>query len=220
MAAKNTQKVRMCIVPTSSMLSTELVPTAIASTTAQDGKHLSVKVTVSTPPAVGELVKFGDVGFPSLNNKAFAVTSRTATEFEIGNVILGSGTLAASPKITHYSEAEMSCLCLSSFAISTAAPATIDTSTYCGSASIPSAKVESGTAAATGYVDVSDSGYLNILGAVDSGEEYLLRITLGDNGYLVVPATLSGLSYEFPLDGAQSYSFQFTFGATPKHVFA
>jgi hypothetical protein len=35
-----------------------------------------------------------------------------------------------------------------------------------------------------------------------------------------MPVTLSGLGYDFPLDGAQAYNFQFTFGAAPKHVFA
>jgi hypothetical protein len=96
----------------------------------------------------------------------------------------------------------------------------IDTSTYCGSSSIPSAKVEAGTAAAVGYVDTNDSGYLAILEAIETGKEYILRVTLGDNGYLVMPVVLSGMSYTLPLDGAQQYSFQFTFGASPKHVFA
>jgi hypothetical protein len=221
MAAHNTSKVRLCIVPTALLLADELTPTAIAVQAATGTKPAGVNVTVAHTAKVGEVVRFGEVGFASLNNKAFVITSVTGTTaFQIGNVALGSGTLVASPKIQHYEEGAMSCLCLSSFAISTAAPATIDTSTYCGSSSIASTKTEAGTATATGYVDVLDSGYRDILYAVESGEEFLLRITLGENGYLIVPATLSGLSYELPLDGAQSYSFQFTFAATPKHVFA
>jgi DNA-binding beta-propeller fold protein YncE len=221
MAAHNTSKVRLCIVPATLNLVTALVPTAITAVAAAAGKPAGVEVTVTHALRVGEVIKFNEVGFASLNNKVFVITGVTGTTaIQIGNVTLGAGALEAMPEVQPYHETSMGCLCLSSFAISTAAPATIDTSTYCGSSSIPSAKVEAGTATATGYVDVTDAGYLDILEAVETGEQYILRITLGDNGYLVVPVTLSGLSYELPLDGAQSYSFQFTFAATPKHVFA
>jgi hypothetical protein len=217
-SAKNTAQVRMCLTP--EVATNILVPTAITSIASIDGKPQGVMVESSVMPKVGEAIKFKDVGFASLNNKAFIVTAVTATGFSIGNVILGNGTLSATPEIEHYADSEMDCICLSEFTISTAAPAVIDTSTYCGSGSIPSAKVEAGTAAAVGYVDVNDSGYIAILNAVETGKEYILRVTLGDNGYLVMPVTLSGLSWTLPLDGAQAYSFQFTFGAVPKHLFA
>lgn len=218
MSAKNTSNVRMCLTP--EVATNTLVPTAITSIASIDGKPQGVMVESSVLPKVGEVVKFKDVGFASLNNKSFVVTGVTAAGFSIGNVILGDGTLAIDAAIEHYADAEMDCICLSEFTISTAAPAVIDTSTYCGSSSIPSAKVEAGTAAAVGYVDTNDSGYLAILEAIETGKEYILRITLGDNGYLVMPVVLSGMSYTLPLDGAQQYSFQFTFGAAPKHVFA
>jgi len=218
MSAKNTSAVRMCLTP--EVATNILVPTAITSIASIDGKPQGVMVESSVSPKVGEVVKFKEVGFASLNNKSFVVTAVTAAGFSIGNVILGDGVLSATPEIEHYADAEMDCMCLSEFTISTAAPAVIDTSTYCGSSSIPSAKVEAGTAAAVGYVDTNDSGYLAILEAIETGKEYILRITLGDNGYLVMPVVLSGMSYTLPLDGAQQYSFQFTFGASPRHVFA
>jgi hypothetical protein len=208
----------MCLTP--EVATNILVPTAITSIASIDGKPQGVMVESSVSPKVGEVVKFKEVGFASLNNKSFVVTAVTAAGFSIGNVILGDGVLSATPEIEHYADAEMDCMCLSEFTISTAAPAVIDTSTYCGSSSIPSAKVEAGTAAAVGYVDTNDSGYLAILEAIETGKEYILRITLGDNGYLVMPVVLSGMSYTLPLDGAQQYSFQFTFGASPRHVFA
>lgn len=220
MAAHNTSKVRLCITKSDAQVSNDLVPTAIATVAAAGNKPAGIKVTVANTAKVGEIVKFGEVGFPNLNNKVFVITAATATDFDIGNVTLGTGALGANPVVHHYLETDMQCLCLSSFSISTAAPAVIDTSTYCGSASIPSAKTEAGTAAASGYVDVTDAGYVTLLDAIEDGTQHILRITLGDNGYLVMPVTLSGLSYELPLDGAQSYSFQFTFGASPKHVFA
>jgi hypothetical protein len=218
-AAVNTSRVRMCLTPLAPT-GADLVPTAIATIAAAAGKPAGVKVTVANTAKVGEVVKFGDVGFGNLNNKVFVITAATATDFDIGNVVLGTGALGATPTVKHWTESEMKCVCLSSFAISTAAPAVIDTSTYCGSASIPSAKTEAGTASASGYVDVTDAGYLTVLDAVENGGEHMLRITLGTNGYIVMPVTLSGLGYDFPLDGAQSYNFQFTFGAAPKHVFA
>jgi hypothetical protein len=220
MSARNTAQVRMCLTPAET--SSTVIPTAIAEVAAVSGKPAGVKVTTaaSTGIMVGEVIKFMNVGFANLNNKAFVVTAVGDAEFSIGNVILGNGTLSADPIIERYLDAEMNCICLSEFTISTAAPAVIDTSTYCGSGSIPSAKVEAGTAAAVGYVDVNDSGYIAILDAVETGKEYILRVTLGENGYLVMPVTLSGLSWTLPLDGAQAYSFQFTFGAVPKHLFA
>lgn len=220
MAAKNTQKVRMCLTPAATTTAA-IVPTAITAVAAAAGKPAGVKVAALTVPVVGEVVTFAqDIGFASLAGKSFVVTAVTATDFEIGNVILGTGTLAAAPSITHYLDSEMQCVCLSDFSMSTAAPAVIDTSTYCGSSSIPSAKTEAGTASASGYVDVSDKGFQSVLEAVEDGKQRILRVSLGENGYLVMPVTLSGLSYTLPLDGAQSYSFQFTFAAAPKLVHA
>ena len=220
MAAKNTQGVKMCLTPLAASAANDLTPTAIAAVAATATKPAGVLVTVANTLAVGEVVKFNDVGFGNLNNKSFVVTTATTNDFTIGNVTLGTGAISATPKVSVFLESEMNCLCLSEFTISTAAPTTIDTSTYCGSSSIPSAKTEAGTASAAGYVDTADSGYLAILAAVENGGEYNLRVSLGTNGYLVMPVTLSGLSWTLPLDGAQSYAFQFTFGAAPKHVFA
>jgi hypothetical protein len=220
MAAKNTQKVRMCLTPIAAATANDLTPTAITAVAATAGKPAGVKVTVANTAKVGEVVKFGDVGFGSLNNKSFVITAATATDFDIGNVTLGAGAMKVGSVISHWLETEMKCICLSEFSISTAAPSVIDTSTYCGSSSIASAKTEAGTASAAGYVDVTDAGYLTILDAVETGGEHILRVTLGDNGYLVMPVTLSGLSWTLPLDGAQQFAFQFTFGAAPKHVFA
>jgi hypothetical protein len=221
MAAKNTQKVRMCLTPAATTTTT-IVPTAITAVAAGTSKPAGVKVAAPTIPLVGEIVTFPqDIGFASLAGKSFAVTSVTATDFEIGNLTLGTGALAATPSgITHYTDTEMECVCLSEFSMSTAAPAVIDTSTYCGSSSIPSAKTEAGTATAAGYVDVADKGFQAVLAAVEDGKQRILRVSLGDNGYLIMPVTLSGLSYTLPLDGAQSYGFQFTFAAAPKLVHA
>jgi hypothetical protein len=220
MSARNTAQVRMCLTPAETANTIE--PVTIVEIPAADGKPAGVKVTTaaSTEVMVGEVIKFLNVGFANLNNKAFVVTAVGESEFSIGNVILGNGTVAIDAIIERYLDSEMNCICLSEFTISTAAPAVIDTSTYCGSGSIPSAKVEAGTAAAVGYVDVADPGYIAILDAVETGKEYILRVTLGENGYLVMPVVLSGLSWTLPLDGAQAYSFQFTFGAVPKHLFA
>lgn len=221
MSAKNTAKVRMCLTP--STPSSTLIPTAITSIPAANGKPEGIKVTLSGSgivPAVGEVVRFKNVGYSNIDNKVYVVTATGTADFSIGNVTLGSGALSVESSVEFVSEADMQCLCLSEFTVSVTAPTVIDTSTYCGSSSIPSAKVEAGTAAAVGYVDITDAGYLAILEACENVTQHVLRVSLGDNGYLVMPVTLSGLSYTLPLDGAQQYSFQFTFGEAPKHLFA
>jgi hypothetical protein len=59
-----------------------------------------------------------------------------------------------------------------------------------------------------------------ILAASEDGVQRILRVKLGaDNGYLVVPVTVTGLGWTLPLDGAQGYSFTFTFGSKPVHLF-
>jgi hypothetical protein len=214
MTAKSTKGVSICL--TGDVAATP--QKTITAITAGTGSTVEVEATGTF--VKGDIVKFGDVGFASLNNKAFAVTKvNAATGFEIGNVILGAGTLAATPNIEHFDTTDITCLCLSEFSMSVANPAVIDVSTYCGSASIPSAKTEAGTASAAGFLDVSDAGYKAIMAACEDGKERIVRVTLGDNGYLIMPVTLSGLSFSLPLDGAQGYSFQFTFGQTPKLVF-
>jgi hypothetical protein len=223
MSARSAVGIQMCLTNSGTAApANDISPTAIAAGTGT-GAAASVVVTAPTTGlAVGDVIEFAqDVGFSSIAGKSFVVTKLNgATGFEIGNVKLGTGTMKAGTKISHFLTSDMQCLCLSEFSVSIPSPATIDVSSFCGPASLVSAKQEAGTASAAGYLDASDLGYQAILAASEDGVERVLRVKLGtDNGYLVMPVTISGLGWTLPLDGLQGYSFSFAYGSKPVHLF-
>jgi hypothetical protein len=221
--AKSATGIQMCLTTSGTPApANDISPTAIAAGTGT-GAAASVIVTAPTTGlAVGDVIEFAqDVGFSSIAGKSFVVTKLNgATGFEIGNVKLGTGTMKAGTKIGHFITSDMQCLCLSEFSVSIPSPQTLDASTFCGPATVVSAKQEAGSASAAGYLDSADLGYQAILAASEDGVERILRVKLGtDNGYLVMPVTISGLGWTLPLDGLQSYSFTFAFSARPAHLF-
>jgi hypothetical protein len=220
MAARNSVGIQICLSSPTAPTGNDITPTAVAATS---GTPAGVSVTgTGLTVAVGDVVKFpADFGYTSLNGKSFVITKVTgATGFEIGNVTLGTGTMKTGAKISSWKDADMQCLCLNALSIASVKPQVIDTSTFCGSSSIASAKSESGSATASGYIDKDDLGYQTVLAASEDATERTLRIKLGaTNGYIVVPVTVTALSWAIGLDTAQTFSFEFIFGAKPVHVF-
>ena len=222
--AKSSKGTKVCITAAAPALNTPLNPTAIAAVAATTTTRASVKVTVANTATVGEIVKFKNTGFASLDNKSFAITAATATDFTIGNVTLGTGTLSVTPKPEAHMYAEstdMTCLCLSSITINEDQPGTISTATFCDpSSSIPASSTAAGSLSFAGYVDITSKDYPALLDAVNDGLERIIRISFPGNGYVVAPVTFSSITWDIPLDGAIAFSGSGALGSKPVHVWA
>lgn len=213
MAAKNSKGVQVCLTGDVSATPAKTI-TAIAAGTAAN----SVDVTTAGTFVIGDIIKFGDVGYASLNNKSFPVTKLSTGGFEISNVTLGTGTLSATPTVEHFEAADLTCLCLSSIGIQSETPATISVATFCDpTASIPGSGGSAGTLNFAGYVDVTAKDYPALLAAVEDAKERIIRITLPGNGYITAPLTISSLTWDIPLDGAIGFSGTATLASKPKH---
>lgn len=213
MAAKNTKGVQICMTGAASG-----APAKTATGIAAGTKANSVDVTASGTYAIGEIVKFNDVGYASLNNRSFAITALSTGGFEIGNVTLGSGTLSATPTFEHFEDADLTCLCLSSISIQEGQPKTISVSTFCDpSASIPGTGGDAGTLSFAGFVDTTAKDYPALVAAVEDGLERVIRITLPGNGYITAPLIISNLTWALPLDGAIGFSGSATLSTKAKH---
>ena len=219
MAAKSSKGVEICITPAAASAANNITPTSIAAVAATTTARAGVKVEAPTLPAVGDVVHFKDVGFASLNNKSFVVTAVSAADFTIGNLVLGAGALSLTPVIEHYLASEMTCLCLSEFAIATDTPGTISTATYCDpTASIPASATAAGTVNFSGFVDVASKDYAALLDAVEDGKPRNLRVKFPENGFLIMPITFSSLAWTIPLDGALGFSGSGSLGSKAVHV--
>jgi hypothetical protein len=213
MAAKNSKGIQVCITGDVAATPAKTI-TAIAAGT----KPNSVDVTATGTYVIGDVVKFGDVGYASLSNKSFPVTALSTGGFEIGNVSLGSGGLAATPTVEHFDASDFTCLCLSSIGIQSETPATISVATFCDpTASIPGSSGAAGTLNFAGFVDVTAKDYPALVAAVEDGKERIIRISLPGNGYITAPLTISSLTWDLPLDGAIGFSGSATLAAKAKH---
>lgn len=220
--ATSTKGLKICITSAAPAVSTPIVPTAISAIAAVAGTSpAGVKVTAPTLPAIGEVVTFKDTGFASLDGKSFVVTKHDATtDFEIGNVTLGTGTLGGSPKVIQYVEGtDMTCLCLSSLSIASDTPGTISVGTFCDpTASIPEAATSAGTLSFSGFVDTTAKDYPALLAAVEDGKQRICRIALPGQGYIVAPVTFSSMTWDLPLSGGIGFSGTAALGSKPIHV--
>ena len=212
MGATSTKGLTICM--TSPVAGASVVITAITPV-----PNRIVEVEATGDFNVGDVVKFGAVGFNGIANRAFAITNVTGTGFEIGNVELGAGSLAANPTLSHYTEADMVCLCLSSLSIKKDAPKLINTGTFCDpTASIAGTVAAAGTFEFEGFVNVHEAGYPALIEAEDDGEERIVRIAFPANGYVVAPITVALLTWATPIDGAIGYSGTANMSSKARHV--
>lgn len=221
MAARSTRGVKICIAK-GSAVATSLTPTAVSSAK-------PATLTFAAPPAnvaVGDLISIsatGGTGYTELDGKDWvvgAVVGSTVTL--LGSDTTGStGNLAATPAVKHYIAGDMVCLCLATLEFKPENPDSVSVATFCDpTASLPNPVVAAGTADFTGYVDVTEEDYQELLKAYEDGNTRIFRIFLPNNGYLVFPATLASFNIDLPIDGAVGYSGTFTLGSRPRHLFA
>jgi len=122
--------------------------------------------------------------------------------------------------VTHYTPADFTGLCLAAFDVSVEQPSTLSVATFCDpSATLPVPASTAGTVSLSGFVDTKDPGYLAIRTLNGDGKTHMLRISLPNNGYLLMDGTLSGLGWQVALNDAQRWSATFTLSMLPHHVF-
>ena len=221
MGAKSTRGATMCVVKGSA------TPNAMTVVSASKANPPEIGVADVTGLKVGTIVTFkaNSTGLESLDGKSFIIGSVDG----VGNTftVLGvstvndTGTFAAGADIDTYDDAAMQCLCLNQFEISVDTPDTISVATFCEpSATLPSSTTAAGTITIGGYVDKDDPGYIEMLAADLDGASRMWRIMMPqDNGYLIFPATVAGLGYQFPLDGGQAWTASLILGSKPRHLF-
>lgn len=217
MSAKSSKGLKICITKGSA------TPSNVVATAISNAKPAVVLIASTTGMKDGDIVVPKDTGFSELDGKAFVVGSLIVdTSFALvgSDTSVSTGTLVGTPKIDHYPESDMECLCLSSLTMNADDPGTIDTGTYCDpSASLPSAAVSAGTLSFAGFVNIADADYQELLVASDDGVQRQLRIMLPNNGNLVAPVTFSNIVWDLPLDGAIGYSGTAVLGSKLRHVF-
>ena len=220
MAAKSTKGTKICIVkdgatgvsitPTGASLAAPSVITTLDTDTLKDGDLIYLGAAAT--------------GIPEIDGKWFVVANLVAdTSFELlGSDATGStGTFAAGTTMKGYPEAaNMQCICLSGISFNRDTPDNISTATFCDStASIPGSSTSAGSVDFTGYVNIADADYKELLKLEESGNDTAFRITLPSNGTIVFPATITQISIEIALEGAVSYSGSATLKSAAKHLF-
>ena len=216
MAAKSSKGLKICITK-GTATGNALTATAISS-----AKPAVVTVAATAGMAEGDMVFVGSVGYSEIANRVFTVSNISGTDFELvgSDTSSSTGSLSSTPTITHFAAADIECLCLSSLSISSDTPGTVDVGTYCDpTASLPSAATSAGTLDFSGYVDITDTDYKELLLAAEDNKIRYMRITLPNNGAIVFPVTFSSITWDLPLDGAVGYSGSAVLGSKPRHLF-
>lgn len=197
---------------------TPLEPTAISEA---DPPVITVADTAGI--AVGDVAAFGQVGFAELNGKTLVIDAVIdATTFSVAGADTSdsTGTLAATPTINVYTADDMCLLCLSAIDVPDAVANPISVATFCNPAASVPGNPTPGTITFTGYVDVADPCYPEMLAAVDDGLPRVIKIDLpGGNGYFITTVIVGSVSYAIPLEGAVAFTFSGTQSVKLEHIF-
>jgi hypothetical protein len=191
-----------------------------------DGRGFMMVLTNPTSPiVVGDVIKFGQVGYPNLNGKSFVACESKVVggddSIRIGNVVLGSGTLTVGATVETYATADDVCICVNSFGITKDTPGSISTATFCDpSASIPSSTTTAGSVSFGGYVEVDQPDYPALLDAEADGLPRLMKVSFpAGQGFIIFPVIISSITWDIPLDGAIGYTGAGTLASKAVHNF-
>jgi hypothetical protein len=216
MAATNTKGTQICVVKGGATGTTVTVTAATAAKPAG-------LTTTGNALVAGDVVEVKGSGNAKLDGVWILGAGTTATNLElVGSDNTGGATaFSGTGTVIGHPAGNMTCLCLSSFAINRDQPGTISTATFCTpTASVPSVVSSAGTVTIGGFVDVTADDFREILAADGDGVSRTFRVKLpGNNGYLVFGGVISGFSYDVPLDGALAWSATITLAAVPRHLY-
>lgn len=222
MTAKSTKDTKICITRGDAM-PLGLVPADISKAAPAVVSMGAGEVTTSGITD-GDIVTVHNTGFESLDGKVFVVSNvdTGADTFEL----VGSDTTLETATydnvaggILRYTSDDLECLCLSEFTLNKTAPGTISVGTFCDpSATLPGNASET-TIDFAGYVDITDSAYIELLAAEDDGATRLLRVILPENGYLVGVVTITSIGWDIPLEGGVGYTGTMLLQSAIRHIF-
>jgi len=220
MAARSSKGVQICMTsPTS--LATSYQEIAITGITA--GKVTKLGGAAFPTFKAGDTITIVDTGWAALDGKTFVLGGTpSATSLDLVGVDTTGVTTLVNPtaKAHVYDDTKFTCLCLNTITINSDTPGTISVGTYCDpTATLPSPSVQAGTISFGGYVDTGAKDYPALLDAEVDGLERLIRITLPNNGYIIMPVTIASLTWDLPIDGAVGFSGTGTLGSKPRHLF-
>lgn len=187
-------------------------------------KPAVVTVDDTTGVAPGDIVVIptSATGLAELDGTTFIAGEVTPTSIELlgSDTSASTGIFASTADIIVYDQTDMVIICLASLSFNPETPDTISVGTYCDpTATIASAVVSAGTVDITGYPDINDEDYNELLAMEADGTERIWRIMLPNNGYYVFPATLTTLTLDIPIDGAIQYNGTLVLGSKPRHIF-
>jgi len=186
----------------------------------QQGNPTSITATTSGG-ADGDVVVCSNTNWSSVDNVQIVDDWSNSGFKLLGCDSTRESVAAKAGNFAHYKADAMTKLCPSEFTDNSNTPGTTGVPTFCDpTATIASSVVDSGTATLVGYVDTCDEDYIALYQAYQFKDQRYLRIGLGDaGGYLIMPVTALGMSWELPIDGAVQYSIEFVKGSATRHAF-
>jgi hypothetical protein len=193
-----------------------LIPTAIS-------KAAPAVVTVTNTLANGDPVYCSNTGFSELDGKWFVASNASGTKFDLlgSDTTDSADTLDAAPTAEAVTTANMVLLCVASAVPSATVPANISVGTFCDpSASLPAQATDAGTVTLTGFVDVGDDGYKELLLAKEDGVSRVFEVIFPQNqGYLICPVIISSVVWDLPLSGGIGWTITGALGTSAAHRF-
>ncbi|MFS1865166.1 hypothetical protein [Vibrio breoganii] len=174
--------------------------------------------------AIGDTITVGKSGIAALDGKTWVITAydastATAAEATLGGADATTGTLdTANAEFGHLKATDFVKLCLSGVDISAGSSSTIDVSTFCGPAALPG-NPTAGTFTFSGYTDISDSGYIELLAAEADGQQRVIKIDVPNQGYMVADTIIGSVVWDLPLEGSSGYSFNASQSSAMRHLF-
>ena len=217
--AHSTQGTKICIIkdgatavsitPTGASLAAPSVITTATTGTLKDGDLVFLPADAT--------------GIPEIDGKWWVIGGLvTDTSFNlVGSVATGStGTFSAGTAINGYPETAMQCLCFSSISFNRESPASISVATFCDTtATVPGSSTSAGTMDFSGYVDIAEADYKELLKLEASGDHTTFRIMLPKNGTIIFEGIVNQITVGIPLEGAATYSGTVTLKSAARHLF-
>jgi hypothetical protein len=193
----------------------QLVPTAISAA------KPAVVTVVGATAVPGDLAFVKNTGFRELDNRWFVVGTATATSIElIGSDTTGTaGVLGAAPEMEIYARADMVEMCLSTVDPAVPAAGTTSVGTFCDPSATVPAVAQAGTLTLTGFVELQ-AYYDELNMAANDGIARTLMVELPQSlGHIVVPATLSSIGWQLPIDGGIGFTVSGAMATKPRHLY-